>query len=140
MKRSPAILDQHPPATRKLLMQLRALILETAKETEGVGAIEEALRWGQLSFLTTETGSGSTIRIDALRNDPTTCAMYFNCQSGLIANFRERYATKMKFIGERSIAFSVSEPLPQSELKHCISLALTLHMRKNLEITKRKRI
>lgn len=139
MSDAAVVLKRHPAATRKMLLQLRALVLETARETEGVGAIEEALRWGQLSFLTTQTGSGSTIRIDALRDDPTKCAMFFHCQSGLIANFRERYPKKMNFVGERSIEFNVSDHLPQNELKHCISLALTHHLRKNGAKPKRKR-
>ncbi len=114
------------------LLNLRELVLATARETEGVGPIEEALKWGQLSFLTPETRSGSTIRIDASPKDPSKYAMFFHCQSGLIADFRNRYPKHLRFIGERSIEFSIGEPLPRAELKHCISLALTHHLRKNV--------
>jgi hypothetical protein len=123
-------LNRYPPPLRTALKELRGLILETAKETEGVGVIEEALRWGQLSFITAESGSGSTVRIDALRDNPTKYAMFFHCQSGLIADFRNRYPGKMQFVGERSIEFSVGQALPVAELKHCVSLALTHHLRK----------
>jgi len=40
------------------------MIFDVAKKTPGVGKLEEDLRWGQPSYLTLETGSGSTIRID----------------------------------------------------------------------------
>jgi hypothetical protein len=130
MKTVPDVIARHPAPTRKLLMELRQLILETARETNGVGPIEEALRWGQHSFQTVDSGSGSTIRIDALRGNSSSCAMYFHCQSGLIASFRERYPKKMKYVGKRSIEFIVGEALPYDELKHCISLALTHHLRK----------
>jgi Domain of unknown function (DU1801) len=132
-------LNHHAPPLRSALKNLRRLILETAHETEGVGPIEEALRWGQLSFVTTESGSGSTIRIDALRGNPAKYAIFFHCQSGLIADFRNRYPGKMQFVGERSIEFSLEQPLPVTELKHCISLALTHHLRKKAAKTKRKK-
>ena len=44
---------------------LRRLIMETASETEGVGPLEETLRWGQASYLTTASGSGSMIRMSS---------------------------------------------------------------------------
>jgi hypothetical protein len=126
------VLNGHPKPMKDALLSLRQLVLETARETDGVGPIEEALKWRQLSFLTSQTGSGSTIRIDASPKDPSKYAMFFHCQSGLIADFRNRYPIQMKFVGERSIEFSVGESLPRAELKHCISLALTHHLRKNI--------
>jgi hypothetical protein len=64
-----------------------------------------------------------------LRNDPSKFAIFFNCQSGLIADFRNRYPKQMQFVGERSVEFSIGQPLPVAELKLCISLALTHHLR-----------
>lgn len=138
MKKPHNVLSAYPAPMKEALLVLRRLILETASETEGVGPIEEALRWGQLSFITTVSGSGSTIRIDALRDEPTKYAIFFHCQSGLIADFRNRYPGKMHFVGERSIEFSLEQPLPVAELKHCISLALTHHLRKKAGKTRRK--
>ena len=117
-------------AAQKFLRQLRRLVLETAKETDGVGSITEALRWGQFSFLTLETGSGSTIRIDGRRNDEDVAVMYFHCQSGLIDHFKELYAGQLKFEGKRAIIFDVHASLPEAAIRHCISLALTHHLRK----------
>jgi hypothetical protein len=51
------------PAVRKKLMQLRKLIFDVASKTEGVGELEETLKWGQTSYLTQKSKSGSTIRI-----------------------------------------------------------------------------
>jgi hypothetical protein len=132
-------LNKHPSAMTKALMELRRLILVTARDTKGVGLLEEALRWGQLSFITTETGSGSTIRIDALPKDPEKYAIFFHCQSGLLADFRNRYPGKMQFVGDRSIEFSLDQPLPVDELKHCISLALTHHLRRKATKPARKK-
>jgi hypothetical protein len=121
------------------LMSLRDLVLDTVRTTEGVGPIEEALRWDQLSFITAQTKSGSTIRIDALRGDANKYALYVHCQSGLVDEFRNRYPKQMTYVDQRNIVFTLGQPLPLAELKHCISLALTYHLRKKMEKTKRKK-
>jgi hypothetical protein len=120
----------HGPPVRRILSEIRQLVLDTAKATPGVGRIEEAMRWNQHSFLTPESGSGSTIRIDGIRNDPSKCAIYFHCQSGLIGEFKELYGARLTFEGKRAIILDASQRLPIEELRHCIALALTLHARK----------
>ena len=82
--------------------QLRKLILDTAKTTKGVGAIEEALKWGQPSYLTSESKSGSTIRIDQVKAVPGQYAVYFHCQTNLVETFRELYPD-LKYSGNRAI-------------------------------------
>ena len=42
-----ATFDSYPKPVRSKLLALRKLILNIAKTTKGVGAIEEALKWGQ---------------------------------------------------------------------------------------------
>jgi hypothetical protein len=121
-------INAYPKPVAKGLLALRRIILSTARETPGVGAIEEDLRWGQPSFLTAESGSGSTIRIGGYRGDSSRYAMYFYCQSGLL--FRTLYGAELTLIGKRAIEFRCGEPLPKSALKHCIRLALTHHLRK----------
>jgi hypothetical protein len=132
-----AIAPFAPPA-RKRFEELHELVLSTAKGLEGVGKIGEELGWGQPSYLTPETGSGSTIRMDGLRDDPKRVALYFHCQSGLVPQFRELYADKFTFEKDRAILLPVDTPLPRAELVHCISLALTHHLRKKSAFTKRK--
>ncbi|MCG8592160.1 MAG: DUF1801 domain-containing protein, partial [Proteobacteria bacterium] len=38
-----AVFKTYPPQCRRKLLQIRALILDTARDTEGVGKIEETL-------------------------------------------------------------------------------------------------
>lgn len=118
------------PAQRKRLNELRDIIYQVAATTEGVGAIDEALRWQQPSYLTPETGSGSTVRIDAIKGQQDKYAMYFHCQTGLVDQFKLLYPKLFKFEGKRAIIFNVAHELPQAELRHCVSLALTYHLRK----------
>lgn len=122
-----AVFDAYPPAMRRRLLKLRELILNVAARTEGVGTLEETLKWGQPSYLTTATKSGSTVRIDAVRGDPSHCAIYFICHTNLVERFRSLYGDRLRFEGNRGILLDVAGPLPVDELKHCLAMALTYH-------------
>lgn len=127
----------YPKCVKQKLLALRQMIFDVAKKTPGVGKLEEDLRWGQPSYLTTETGSGSTIRIDHISNEPGKYAMYFICTSGLIEDFKELYKGEMNFVGNRGIVFDVEDRLPEAALRHCISRALTFHLHKNQRVPKK---
>lgn len=128
----------YAPAQKKKLTELRDIIYQVAATTEGVGAIEEALRWQQPSYLTPATGSGSTIRIDAIRGQPDRYAMYFHCQTGLVDHFRQIYPKTFKYESNRALIFDVAQMLPEAQLRHCVSLALTYHLRKGSKTKARK--
>ena len=119
----------YPVAVRGKLMALRELIFDTAARTEGVGRLTETLKWGQPSYLTEETGAGTTVRIDRLKA-VDGYAVYFHCQSGLVGQFRELYPDTFKFEGKRAIVFAAADRLPARELRHCLALAFTHHSRK----------
>ena len=59
-----AVFKGYPKDMREKLLFLRRLIFGTASATEGVGELEETLKWGEPSYLTPDTKSGSTVRID----------------------------------------------------------------------------
>ncbi len=124
-----AVFAAYPAAVRAKLLALRRLILDTADSTEGVGALEEALKWGQPSYLTTESKSGSTVRIDQVKAAPGQYAVYFHCQTDLVETFRELYP-ELRYGGNRSILLDAGEKLPEKALRHCVALALTYHARK----------
>jgi uncharacterized protein DUF1801 len=124
-----AMFDACPAPARAKLKALRRLILDTARATKGVGKIEEALKWGQPSYLTAETGSGSTIRIDRVKSADDQVAVFFHCQTNLVETFRELYP-ELSYSGNRAILLDANEKLPEAELRHCVALALTYHLRK----------
>ena len=124
-----AVFNSYPKAVKAKLLALRRLILDTARATEGVGAIEETLKWGQPSYLTTATKSGSTVRIDHVKAVPHQIAIYLHCQTDLVATFRELYP-ELNYGGNRSILLNADDKLPEPELRHCVGLALTYHLRK----------
>jgi hypothetical protein len=125
-----AVFDAYPVPLRKALLHLRSIIFATAAETKGVGELTECLKWRQPAYLTAESRSGSTVRIDAVRAQGDAYAAYFHCQAGLVSNFRELYPKLFSFEGNRAIHFKLGQPVPEAELRHCIGLALTYHLNK----------
>jgi hypothetical protein len=125
-----AVFRAYPGPVRARLLALRRLILDTAMATKGVGAIEEALKWGQPSYLTAETKSGSTIRIDRVKSEAGRYAVFFHCQTNLVATFREIYPTELRYGGNRCILLDAKQAVPEAALRHCLALALTYHLRK----------
>ena len=122
-----AAFSSHPKRLREKLLALRRLIFDTAKATDGVGPLEETLKWGQVSYLTSETKSGSTIRIDQVKAEPERYAIYFHCQTNLVETFRELYP-ELSYGGNRCILLDTADELPKDELRHCVGLALTYHL------------
>ena len=131
--RNPAVaqaFDAYPPTMRRKLLRLRSLILETAAVTDGVGAVEETLKWGEPAYLTSQTKSGSTIRLGWKKSKPSQYAIYFNCSTNLVETFRTLFPVKLHFEGNRAIVFDEDAKLPARELSFCIAAALTYHQRK----------
>ncbi|KGE16813.1 DUF1801 domain-containing protein [Paenibacillus wynnii] len=122
-----AVFDGYPPALHRRLMQLRQLIFETAEEIDGVGKLEEELRWGQPSYITSESKSGSMIRIDRWKSSHTQYAMYFHCQTTLVDTFRTVFPNEFRYEGNRAIIFDEDDDVPVEALKTCIAWALTYH-------------
>lgn len=125
-----AVFECYPSAVKRKLLFLRQLIFKVASKTEGVGVLEETLKWGQPSYLTSQSKSGSLIRIDQDKTKTDQYAMYFHCQTTLVDSFKEMYRGKFKFMGNRSIVFSMDDKIPINELSNCISMALTYHLNK----------
>jgi Domain of unknown function (DU1801) len=125
-----AVFSAYPKPIRAKLLALRRLIFDTAKATNGVGALEETLKWGQPSYLTPKTKSGSTIRIDQVKSAANQYAVYFHCQTDLVETFRELYPREFSYGGNRSILLNAQDDLPEPALRHCVALALTYHLNK----------
>ena len=121
----------YPLDIRRRLLVLRALIIETAASTDGVGALEETLKWGEPAYLTSESKIGSTIRISWKKSAPKKYAMYSNCQTNLVEMFRTLFPSEFEFAGNRAIVLGVSAAVPTDALVFCIRAALTYHRSKN---------
>jgi hypothetical protein len=112
---------------RVRLTTLRDLIIDVAAKTDGVGALDETLKWGEPAYLT-RSKSGSTIRLGWKASAPDEAALYFICTTGLVDRFRELYPRTFRFGGNRALLFDATSRLPLKPLRHCIALALTYRL------------
>ncbi len=124
------VFDQYAEKTRQKLMKVRQLILDVASNTEGVGIIEETLKWGQISYLTLKSKSGTTIRIDEYQPDTQQIAVFVHCQTSLVETFQHMYPDYFRYEGNRAIIWDELGDEQADILKHFIKLALTYHQRK----------
>ena len=118
----------YPPRIRARVLELRKLVLNTAAETAGVGALEETLKWGEPAFLTKATGSGSTIRIAWKLAKPHHYAMYFNCQTTLVDSFKNMFPTAFRYEGNRASVIEHDTEIGWPALRVCVQMALTYHL------------
>jgi len=124
------VYDGYEGVVGERLRELRTIVLDVAAQTNGVGEVEECLKWGQPSFVTKRLKSGSTVRIDAIKDEPNHVAMYFICTTTLVDDFRVMYPDTFDYRGNRALVFDVNEAFPDNELRHCIAMALTYNLKK----------
>jgi hypothetical protein len=122
--------ESYPDNAQAMLIKIRNAIFEVT-QAEGLGSIEETLKWGEPSYL---AKGGSTVRIDWKPKFPNQLSIYFNCKTTLIETFKEVFGDVFKYEGNREIVLMLSEKIPLSELKICISLSLRYHKIKKLPL------
>ncbi len=81
-------------------------------------------------YLTGNSKSGTTIRIDRIKSEPGQYGMYVHCQTSLLATYRELYPDELRYDGARCVKFALDAEPPREVLRHCIALALTYHLDK----------
>lgn len=112
-----AVFARYPDLLRAALLDLRALIFETAD-----GPLTESLKWGQPSYRRPK--GGTAVRIDAVKGSASDYALYVHCQTSLAATIRDLNGDQLRIGGDRAILLSLDEPAPTEVLGHCIALAL----------------
>lgn len=129
-KKVASVFDSYPRELRKKIDGLRNMILDVASETEGVGPLEETLKWGSPSYLTSETNSGTTVRIDRIGWQKDKYGIFVHCQSGVMEQFKSAFGDEYNYDGKRGIILDAKDEIPEEAVRHFIWLALTYHLRK----------
>lgn len=122
-----AAFEAFPDVARPGLMAMRELIFDVASKTDGVGALLETLKWGQPSYLTPETKSGSTIRLGVPKDGGV--ALYAHCQTTIVSDFRTHFPDDFTYEGNRAVRFEDGEDLKPDALSMLIKSALTYHVK-----------
>lgn len=124
-----ALFESFPSDIRDCLLTIRAMIVDTATQRDDIGELEETLKWGQASYVTKRPKTGTTIRIDRDKSGAGDVALFVNCQSSLVSDWRAMFPN-LVFGGDRSVHFSLAKPLPEDMLRQMIAMALTYHAAK----------
>ena len=90
-----SVFNSYPAAIRNKLMFLRQLIFNTAASLKFVGDIEETLKWGEPSYLTPKSKSGSTVRIAWKESLPDQYAIFFKCTANLVPAFKKNIRKRL---------------------------------------------
>ncbi len=122
--------EAYPKVARAKLQEIRKMIFDIAV-AEGLGEITEQLKWGEPSY---SSKYGSPIRLDWKSKYPNQVSVFVNCKTVLIETYKEVYGNRLKYVGNREIAISLSKPTPLLELKGCLSMALQYHKLKKLPL------
>ena len=113
---------RYPTSGQQVLLEVRERVLAIANSDPEIGELTETLRWGELSYLTKETGSGSMIRLAMTKSSEP--AVFFLCSTVLVDRFRQQYTHVFEF--EKNRALILNRPIDEigSELNECLKQAL----------------
>ncbi|NJM81806.1 MAG: DUF1801 domain-containing protein [Tabrizicola sp.] len=120
-----------PPVSRQGMLALRQLIFDVAGGLPRIGPVEEALRWGEPAYLTPATGAGSTIRLGVPRSGGF--ALYCNCRTSLIDDFRAFAGASCRTEGNRAVVFRHPQEIDAALISILIRRSLTWHWRSRRE-------
>ena len=120
-----AVFDACDPDIQQHLLSLRQIIFEEAAALPEVGRLEETLKWGQPSYLTPETKSGSTIRLGTPKQGGY--ALYAHCQTTIVSDFQAVFGENFTFEGNRAVTFRANERPDTDRLRLLVRSALTYH-------------
>lgn len=121
---------RYPEDIRAFLMTVRAYIFEEAAKNPQVGKITETLKWNEPAYLTDQTKSGTTIRLAWKEKKPEESSLLVNCQSTLVASYKDFYGSVLTFAGSRAVIFQQGQDYPEAAIRHCIAMAQTYHLNK----------
>lgn len=125
-----AAFEAFPALKRKKLLRLRDLIFEVAKSDGRVGPLQETLKWGQPSYLTATTKSGTAIRLALTKTGE--CALFTHCQTSVMSDFRSQFPDAFAYEDNRAL-------IPGADFEDKIALlsmfmlsAMTYHRTKQM--------
>ena len=118
----------YPEQQRKHLLAIREMIFEIAAAAPDIGPIEETLKWGQPSYRTPVSKSGTTIRLAPF--DETRAGVFFHCGTNLVDSFRQLFPDELDYSKNRAIVLDPAKRLPKKALRLCLGMALTYHASK----------
>ncbi|MEK9844486.1 DUF1801 domain-containing protein [Thalassospira sp.] len=129
-QKSPAItakIAHFPDPARDKISRIRDMIHDLAAGLDGVGMIEESLKWGEPAWRPI-SGSGTTIRADWKEKTPDQVMIFLDCKTDLIDRARSLLHPELTCSGNRAVIFALDQPLPENAIRTLLGWALTYHL------------
>lgn len=122
-----AAYDAFPVDSRAIALTLRDLIFSVAWDAPQVGRVQETLKWGQPSYLTPETKSGSTLRIGVAKQGGA--AIFAHCATDIISTYASTFPETDQIEGNRAVIFTSADKIVPKRLRLLIYHGLTYHLK-----------
>ncbi len=115
-----------PKPEQSMAFTLRDLIFDVAKETPQAGQIMETLKWGQPSYVTPATKSGSTLRIGLAKGGGV--GIFAHCATSIISTYAATFPDTDRIEGNRAVIFRNPDEIVSDRLRLLIRHGLTYHL------------
>jgi len=123
----------YPKDALEIALCLRDLIYEVAAATSEVGRLVETLKWGQPSYLTPETKSGSTLRIGLAKGGGV--AIFAHCATDIIGTYAANFGNLDRIEGNRAVVFRHANEIVPERLRLLVHHGLTYHLRQATSVS-----
>lgn len=123
-----SVISRWPASAQLRFHDIRQIVFEVAAEHPKVGPLTEALKWGEPSFLTLETGSGTTLRVCWKDKSPVDIGLFVICRTDLLDQIRSLYPGAFRYEGTRAAYLSLSSPVPRDAIAYLAMRAQTHHL------------
>ncbi|MEJ8475914.1 DUF1801 domain-containing protein [Roseibium algae] len=128
-----AVFSSYPEPIQEPILRVRSLVFQVAEGRNEIGLITETLKWGQVSYLTEVTKSGTTLRLAPVKKRLNHFGLYVHCQTQLIERSRDIFSVEaaqgvFEFEKNRGLILECGKPLPVTALSLFINHALTYHL------------
>jgi len=124
-----AIVEAWPAPAQSTLWTCRTLFHQIAAEN-GLGPLDESLKWGQPAWRPTKPRTGSTLRMGWSPGMPDRLSFFVDCKTDLAARMRDIYPDFSDNDGQRQLTVTLDAPLPEQALSHLAEMTFTYHLRK----------
>lgn len=118
-----------PGPVQTRLRDIRCMIFELAGRPDMGFPIVETLKWGEPAYLTAASNSGTTIRLGRAKSAPADCAIFFNCRTTLVQEFRIQFHDTFRFEKNRAVIIPGEHDMPEAAVRYCLGRALTYKLR-----------
>lgn len=125
------IFARWPDPVQAVLMEIRQRLHRLADADQRIGPLQECLKWGQPSWVTATSKSGTTIRVGYNDDMPDRAWIYVHCGTSLISDYKDRFGDLLETEGNRAIALPLDKMPDDHILDACLAMALLYHVNKS---------